>query len=361
MRYALLGFCLLTACGEKVLYLGELSAELKSKPGRSAVGVEPPLQLLWTHKMDGSPLGGALFAGDLILQLTTEPTLYALNRRNGTQLGKHGYDKMACAPGQLAEALYALGVLGRKPSLRVLDRRTATERWQHEGVFCQVPVVRGDTLIAVDEGGSVQALRLADGHVLWRAELGGLARTGLALSGDLAIAGTASGDLVALNATSGKERWRTSLGEAVRSRPVPTGAHVVAATASGRVLAARRDSGRVVWERALGALPTAELALAAGVLVVGCADRLFYGLDAATGEVRWTFATEGVVRSSPAATEHTAYGASSDGHLYALDLQDGHLLWKYRLDGPVLAPVSLGAQIVAVATEKRLLYVFGRY
>ncbi len=353
MRYALLGFCLLTACGEKVLYLGE--------PGRSAVGVEPPLQLLWTHKMDGSPLGGALFAGDLILQLTTEPTLYALDRRNGTQLGKHGYDKMACAPGQLAGAQYALGVLGRKPSLRVLDRRTAAELWRHEGTFCQVPVVRGDTLIAVDEQGAVQALSLDDGHVLWCAELGGRVRTGLALSGDLTIAGTASGDLVALSAESGKERWRTSLGEAVRSRPVSTGAHVVTATASGRVLAARRDSGQVVWERALDALPTAELALVTGVLVVGCADRHFYGLDAATGAVRWTFATGGVVRSSPAATEHTAYGASSDGHLYALDLQDGHLLWKYRLDGPVLAPVSLGAQVVAVATEKRLLYVFGRH
>ena len=63
MRYALLGLCLLTACGEKVLYLGG--------PRHGAVGVEPPLQLLWTHKMDGSPLGGALFAGDLILQLTT--------------------------------------------------------------------------------------------------------------------------------------------------------------------------------------------------------------------------------------------------------------------------------------------------
>ena len=352
MRYALLGFCLLTACGEKVLYLGE--------PGRSAVGVEPPLQLLWTHKMDGSPLGSALFDGDLILQLTTEPTLYALDRRNGTRLGKHGYDKMACAPGQLAGELYALGVLGRKPALRVLDRRTATELWRHEGAFCQVPVVRGDTLIAIDDKGVVQALHVADGRMLWRTELGGLTRTGLALSGDLAVAGTAAGDLVALSAESGKERWRTSLGEAVRSRPLPAGEHVFAATASGRVFAATRDSGRVVWERALGALPTAELALASGVVVVGCADRHFYGLDATTGTVRWTFATEGVVRSSPAATEHTAYGASSDGHLYALDLQDGHLLWKYRLDGPVLAPVSLGAQVVAVATEKRVLYVFGR-
>ena len=351
MRYALLGFCLLTACGEKVLYLGE--------PGRGAVGVEPPLQLLWTHKMDGSPLGSALFAGDLILQLTTAPTLYALDRRNGVLLGKHGYGKMACAPGQLAGALYALGVLGRKPSLRVLDRRTATERWRHEGTFCQVPVVRGDTLLAIDDEGAVQALRLADGLMLWRAELGGLARTGLALSGDLAFAGTGSGDLVALSAATGREHWRTSLGEAIRSRPVPTGMHIVTATASGRVLAARRDSGHVVWERALDALPTAELALAAGVLVVGCADRHFYGLDAATGAVRWTFATEGVVRSSPVATDHTAYGASSDGHLYALDLQGGHLLWKYRLDGPVLAPVALGAAVV-VATEKRTLYVFGR-
>ena len=351
MRYALLGFCLLTACGEKVLYLGE--------PRHGAMGVEPPLQLLWTHKMDGSPLGRALFAGDLILQLTTAPTLYALARGNGTLLGKHGYDKMACAPGQLAGELYALGVLGRKPSLRILDRRTVVERWRHEGAFCQVPVVRGDTLIAVDDEGAVQALRMADGLMLWRAELGGLSRTGLLLSGDLAVAGTVAGDLVALSAATGNEHWRTRLGEAVRSRPVPAGDRVVTATASGRVLAARRDSGRVVWERALGALPTAELALAAGVLVVGCADRYLYGLDAATGAVRWTFATGGVVRSSPAATDHTAYSASSDGYLYALDLQDGHLLWKYRLDGPVLAPVALGDEVV-VATEKRTLYVFGR-
>ena len=353
MRYALLGLCLLTACGEKVLYLGE--------PGRGAVEIEPPLQLLWTHKMDGSPLGGALFAGDLILQLSTSSTLYALDRRNGALLGKHGYDNMACAPGQLAGALYALGVLGRKPSLRVLDRRTAAERWRHEGTFCQVPVVRGDTLIAVDEGGVVQALRLDDGDLLWRAELGGLARTGLTLGGDFAFAGTAAGDLVALSAATGKERWRTNLGEAVRSQPVLAGEQVVTAMASGRVLAARRDSGQVVWERVLGALPTPGLALAAGVLVIGCADSHFYGLDAATGEVRWSFATEGVVRSSPVATDHTAYGASSDGHLYALALQGGHLLWKYRLDGPVLAPVSLGAEVVAVATEKRRLHVFGRH
>ena len=61
------------------------------------------------------------------------------------------------------------------------------------------------------------------------------------------------------------------------------------------------------------------------------------------------------MRSSPAATDRTAYGASSDGHLYALELQGGHLLWKYRLDGPVLAPVTLGAEVVVVATEKRVL------
>ena len=157
--------------------------------------------------MDGSPLGGALFAGDLILQLTTEPTLYALDRRNGVQLGKHGYGKMACAPGQLAGVLYALGVLGRKPALRVLNRRTATERWRHEGAFCQVPVVRGDTLIAIDDAGVVQALHVADGRMLWRAELGGLVRTGLALSGDLAFAGTCRWGL------GGPERgnWRGTL------------------------------------------------------------------------------------------------------------------------------------------------------
>lgn len=36
------------------------------------------------------------------------------------------------------------------------------------------------------------------------------------------------------------------------------------------------------------------------------------------------------------------------------------MVWKFRLDGPVIEPVALIDGLVAVATEKKMLYVFGR-
>lgn len=353
-----LGLLLLAGCGEKVFYLGEAGTD--AGRGLSAVGPEPPLQLLWQRKMDGPPIGGVLFAGSLALQLTTSPSLHAFDRYSGSSLGKQGYDEALCGPGVLSGKMLFLGELGDEAGLRALDRRTLAERWRQRGVFCRTPVVRGDTLVAAGEDSALWALDATKGSQLWRTVLDGRMRVGPALSGDLVYVGTAKGTLVALEMASGQQRWSVELGEALRSRPLALGSKLWVATASGRIVALRADTGAVIWERGLGSLLTQGLALGAGVLVAGCVDRYFYGLDAETGEVRWSFATEGVVRSSPVVTAQTVYCASSDGHLYALELASGRMLWKYRLDGPVLTPVTLGEGVIGVATEERTLYVFGR-
>ena len=353
----LLGLALWSGCGDKVFYLGETGYGAASV---AATGPEPPLQLLWERSLDAPPMGGVLFAGSLALQLTTSPSLMAFDGHNGAELGKEGFDELACGPGVLAGALFLAGELGKRPALRALDRRTLEERWRFAGVHCHAPAVRGDTLLALQEKGVLVALHAADGRALWRVELGERVRVGPTAGDDAVFVATAAGDLVALALSDGSERWRRSLGESLRARPLHAGDRVYTATASGTVVAVRSDSGRVVWERTLGGLPTRGLALAAGVLVVGSVDRHLYGLEAATGEEHWRFATEGVVRSIPQVTNQTVYGASSDGHLYALALDGGRLLWKFRLDGPVLAPVAMGDGMVGVATEKRTLYVFGR-
>ena len=342
-------------CGEQVFYLGE-----PAQFGHTGIGaVEPPLQLLWQRNLDGAPLGGALFAGSLALQLTTSPSLHAYDRRTGVKLGKKGFDQMACGPGLLVGELFLSAVLGGDPGMLALDRRTLEERWHHPGVFCQTPVVSGDTLLLVDEEGKIMALRVDDGEELWQVELQDRVRAGLALGEDMIFVGSAKGDLLALDSADGSEIWRLSLGEALRSRPMLAAGHLYTATAGGQVVAVDVADGLVVWQQALGGLLTEHLVVEAGVLVAGCVDRHIYGLDARTGEVRWSFATQGVVRSSPAVTAQTVYCAASDGYLYALELQSGLLLWKYKLDGPVLAPVTLGAGILGVVSEKQTLYVFG--
>ena len=351
------GLLCLAGCGEKVFYLGEAGAPSSRV---SVAGPEPPLQLLWEQKLDGAPLGGALFAGTLALQLTTSPSLYAYDRHTGVKLGKKGFDEMACGPGILVGELFMLSQLGAEPGLLALDRRTLEERWFYPGVFCQAPVVAGDTLLLVDEKGTIGALRTADGEALWSVDLADRVRVGLAQSDGLLFAGTSKGDLVALSQVDGSEKWRQALDTALRSRPLPDGDKVYTATAAGRVVAVDAAAGEVIWQQSLGGLPTEDLALGAGILLVGSVDRHIYGLDASTGEVRWSFAAGGVVRSSPTITAQTAYCAASDGYLYALELESGRLLWKYKVDGQVLAPVVIAEGLLGVVSEKRTLYVFGR-
>ena len=346
---------LFIGCSEKVFYL-----EAPEYHGAiSTPGPEPPLQLLWERKIDGSPLGGALFAGSLVLQLTTLSTLHAFDRYSGLALGKQKCGDAVCSGGSLAGELYLLGDLGDIAELRALDRKTMQERWRHQGFFCLAPEVRGDTLLVIDEEGTLDALDKNDGRLLWQFDLGSKVRVGPSLSQDLVFVGTVKGDLIAVELGSGTERWRLELGESSRSRPSIAEDRLFVSTASGRVVAVSSDSGRVVWEQFLGGLPTEGLALGSGVLVVGCVDRNIYGLDPETGVIEWTFATGGVVRSSPQVSSQTVYCASSDNYLYALELVSGHLLWKYRLNGPIIAPVVVADGLVSVATEERTLYVFG--
>ncbi len=357
MAIACMAFFFVVGCGEKVFYLGEVGTPMRAAMG---VGPEPPLQLLWERQLDGAPLGGVVFAGSLALQLSTSPSLHAFDRHTGAKLGKKSYDELACGPGVLAGALFLLAMQGGEPGLLAMDRRTLEERWFHPGSFCRAPAVSGDTLLVVDEKGTIDVLRASDGEALWQIALEERVRVGVSLGEDLLFAGTNEGTLLALALADGDEKWRQELGEALRSRPLPVGDRVFTATASGKVVAVASDGGAVLWQQALGGLLTEDLAVGAGTRVAGCVDRHIYGLDTATGEVWWSFETEGVVRSSPAITGKTAYCAASDGYLYALELASGRLLWKYKVNGPVLAPVVLYEGLLGVVSEERTLYIFGR-
>ena len=89
---------LLGGCSSGVFYAGEL----RQDPSPSV----PPLSLLWQQKMDAAPLGPALAAGPLLLQLSTAATLYAYEQQNGERVGKRGYaDEVCSAPTLVGDLL----------------------------------------------------------------------------------------------------------------------------------------------------------------------------------------------------------------------------------------------------------------
>jgi len=339
-------------CSKGVFYVG--GAAPTAAP-------EPPLSLLWQQKMDAPPLGAALFSGSLALQLSTSATLYAFDRHSGERVGKRGLDGEVCGAPAVVGDLVLIAGLGKDAAMIALDRRTQKERWRHEGTFCLPPAVRNDTVVGAGEDGALHALLAESGEKIWQVELvDERLRVAPVISGNLLLVGTARGRLYALDMADGEERWQRELDSGVRTTPLVADGRIWVGSATGRIASLELESGRRLWTSELGALPAAGLALTQGILVVGAVDRNVYGLDAESGEEVWRFETEGVVRSSPAATRTTVYCASSDGHLYALMAATGRLLWKFRLEGPVLEPVAIGGDVVVVATEKKMLYAFGR-
>ena len=347
----------LAGCGERAFRMStEPGVVLAAGGFAGADGADPPLRLAWTAKLDGPPLGGAMLYGSSLLQLTTEPSLFAFDRRTGALRGRRPYEEPSCATPAMADSIFILSQLGSKPKLQAYQAVSGRRLWSRRLNSCLAPSVRSDTVLAAEDAGTLWSLRLRDGAELWRTDVGVRLRT-TPVSGDgMAIVGTDSG-VVAIDSESGAVLWRYRLDAGARSRPVVTDAMVFVASGQGQI-AALTTAGTKVWHQRIEGIPTRAMALSRGYLVVGSSDRGVYALDASTGAIRWRFESKGVFTGGPTATARTVYCAGSDYHVYGLDIESGSVTWKYRLDGPAIEPVLVGRQIVSVASEEKTLYGF---
>ena len=282
---------LATGCAGKVFYLPATRAEVGA---RRHGDLEPPLRLLWEHKVDSHPLGESLLAGPLLLQLTKSPKLHAFDRYNGRRLGRQSVSAGVCAPPRLVGSSRALLILAEaavasKPVLRAMNRQTRQIDWTFAGAVCAPVAARNDTVIIPLEAGGLVALAAGDGSELWRVETAAGLVAGPTLSGDTVFAGDTKGNLVAVSLRDGSESWSAELGSSVRSQPLADGGRVFASTGSGVTQAFDAQTGEALWQRSLGALLTPGLALAGPVIIVGSSDRVLYALDVDEGKIVWQF------------------------------------------------------------------------
>ena len=347
----------LAGCGERAFRMATESGVALAAGGFAGRhGADPPLQLAWTAKLDGAPLGGAMLHGNTLLQLTTEPSLFAFDQITGELRGRRPYELPCCAAPVVADSVFILSQLGGKPKLQAHHAISGKRLWSRRLNSCLSPSVRVDTVLAAEDEGTLWSLRLNDGAELWRAEVGARLRTAPVPGDGITFVGTESG-VVAIDSGSGAVLWRHRLDAGARSRPVTGDTMVFVASGQGQITALTTD-GVMVWQQRIDGLPTRAMALSRGYLIVGSSDRGVYGLDASTGAIKWRFESKGVFTGGPTATDRTVYCAGSDYHIYALEIESGKLVWKYKLDGPALMPVLVGREIVSVASEKNTLYGF---
>lgn len=196
--------------------------------------------------------------------------------------------------------------------------------------------------------------------VAWKRHLGS-GYSSLAVGGDRALTMFSEGEsdyMVALDGADGHELWRLELGPTYyghdgshtgpMSTPLIDGDRVIALGPWGRLLAATLEDGEVLWSVDLQeeggskkphyGFSTAPL-IADGVLVVqvGAPEHgAIAGFDPATGERLWVAGEDAIDHQSPVpfvVGGKTLVMAAGGKKLMALDPQGGEILWEYEHEG----------------------------
>jgi outer membrane protein assembly factor BamB len=245
--------------------------------------------------------------------------------------------------------------------VQAFDLRTQEPLWdpiQLDAASKTGVTVTGETAYVGDTVGTVYAIDLASGKVLWRGTVGGILSTPLAATADVVV-GTVQGEartapaVVALKASDGTRAWRYS-SEALGliSGPAIGGSRVYVGITDGTVRALDLAAGTESWQTRLNSpvSPYGGVAVAGDAVYAVDLNAQLYKLEASTGARVWDFAlNEFVQRGWPVVAGTAVFVATQEGNLAAVDTASGHLVWQSGDGtGPLRDLAPLGDQILAV-------------
>jgi outer membrane protein assembly factor BamB len=226
--------------------------------------------------------------------------------------------------------------------------------------FTLMPAVRGDAFVVAGGDGSVKALAVADGQVLWSGSAGARLSAGVGSDGRYAAVVTRDNELVVLDA--GRPTWRTRLNALTSTAPLVAGERVFVLSVDRSVHAYDVLDGRFLWtlQRPGEALTLSQpgvLGAFKDTLLAGQGHRLT-GIDPIRGTVRWE-----VPLANPRGTNEvervadlvgpavragdTVCARAFQSAVGCADAQRGALLWTKTIGGAM--PVGGGADLVAGA------------
>ncbi len=177
------------------------------------------------------------------------------------------------------------------------------------------------------------------------------------VQGSMVLIGSYDFNLYALRVQDGHMLWKFPTRGGVVTRPVSDGRLVYFGSEDGHVYALRLEDARQVWSFATSGPVRCSPRLHQGVLYIGSDDGFLYALHAASGRLLWKFTAGMPVRSTPWVMEKRLYFGTEDGEFFCLDLK-GQIVWQSRArraitSSPVGADnvvyfASLDAQVYAL-------------
>lgn len=358
---------LLLACASA---LPAQTSMFRNGPGHLGAfeGPAPALDALaWKFKTGGRVISSPLVVGDLVFVGSTDGSLYAVNRADGTQRWKFDTrGPISSSPAFHDGIVYVASLDGLVYAVAAADgkvRWTFTTRGERRftapgihgaiprtermpdpfDVFTSSPAIANGVVYIGSGDQHVYALDAATGALRWSFRTGDVVHASPAVANGAVIVGSWDRNLYSLDAQTGRERWRYTTGnDTVIYNQV--GIASSAAVADGIIFVGGRDgrfhavderTGASRWvHNNNGGWTIASPAVRAGIVYFPTSDGTrFKALDAATGNVKINLQNKAVSFSSPALVGNIALYGTSDGYLNAVDVTDGTVKARFQTDG----------------------------
>lgn len=205
-------------------------------------------------------------------------------------------------------------------------------RFNTDAVTNLTPAADNERVYLPLGNGSIVSMRLADGGLIWKSDIGG------ALSASPAV---------------------DSKNVFVASESLPT-PNSVYPQATGVLRALSRQSGLTSWMRTLPSPVKGIINLNAEDLFVTASDGRLFAFRKETGEIRWI-----KYNSSPFSTlnlldEETLYASDIYGDIISIELKSGKTLWRYRTRKSLSAPVAVYGGMVYAGAADGFVYAIDR-
>jgi outer membrane protein assembly factor BamB len=336
-------------------------------PGALEDAPAPPYRQAWTFRAPEGALSGAVILGSVAITVG-ERAVYGVDVATGRQVwqlirngGPLSMPAVGTAGGdQILVFLDESEGLGT--SMVGVDLSSMRERWRvplaataRSGV-----TVDGANAYAADAEGTVYAVSLEAGTLLWTAETIGRVEGPLAAADGNVYVVARDPDqqlvqVVALDPQTGDPRWEFSprVGATTASVPAAGGGLVVIGAADRLVHGLGAEGGSERWTTLALSLfsPVSGAALDGGTMAIADASGGVYRLDASSGRQLWDHQlNELIVRSSPVFAGTSVLVGLNDGRLVALDAGSGHLVWQSQPTPGLIGTISLSPD-VAVAVK----------
>jgi outer membrane protein assembly factor BamB len=229
------------------------------------------------------------------------------------------------------------------------------------------PATDGERIYLPLASGLVVSLLVADGQLLWKADLGGEVSSSPTADersvyiasetvGGQDTAPRASGALRALGREGGITQWMRTLPMPIRGTLIANDVNLFGGSTDGRVYAVRKKTGDISWIMQHSASFASQPAIYGSNLYIGSNDGTFFSLNQNTGKTNWRYRTRGAIRGRAVVVNGIVYFGSADGYVYAVREAEGRLRWRRRT-GAGVQTVGFAHNGLLVASLDNFVYL----